>query len=173
MRAEYDMEGWGFNLVEVRPEFTVIQIIGKTAAEAALERLTDTERLELEYVSRGYSSYESAEARGVSFRTNKNHRASIRHKLDVHNMAHAVRIGCENDFFDGRLQAPTDDLTPALIEELESASLGLTAREAAPISLRGARTIKNYRSMAISVLGARNMPHAVRLAFDNDILPLA
>ena len=57
--------------------------------------LTDTELLELDLASRGFSATEAAQERLVATVTTKTHRGKILRKLEVNSMVHAVRVACE------------------------------------------------------------------------------
>src|SRR5688500_64539 len=62
-----------------------------------------------------------------------------------------------------------DSLRLYELEDIEYASLGMTANEVAKLSGTVRNTIDHHRSRIIHKLGARNMVHVVRLACEADI----
>jgi DNA-binding NarL/FixJ family response regulator len=74
---------------------------------------------------------------------------------------------------DGRVRIDRgyrSSLTPDELVALCAAANGFTASETARALHRGTQTIKTRRGQALLKLGARNMPHAVRLAMTSGIL---
>lgn len=62
------------------------------------------------------------------------------------------------------------DLTPRMIEELQMAAAGHTARSAASVRGVSFDTVKHQRWFAIRRLGADNLPHAIAICFRRGIL---
>ena len=91
------------------------------------------------------------------------------------NMVQVVRLVCEERLFSTPLDV-TYTTVPKLgktyLWDLDLASLGYEYKEAAIIRGGSAGSVKNNREEIRHKLGAKNMCHAVRLAFEAGILPL-
>ena len=63
-------------------------------------------------------------------------------------------------------------LSPPELEVLESAAAGLSAAETATVLIKSEHTIVSHRRAIQAKLGARNLPHAVAIAYEAKVLPL-
>jgi DNA-binding CsgD family transcriptional regulator len=63
-------------------------------------------------------------------------------------------------------------LSPPELEVLESAAAGLSAAETARMLIKSEHTIVSHRRAIQAKLGARNLPHAIALAYQLRLLPL-
>jgi DNA-binding CsgD family transcriptional regulator len=63
-------------------------------------------------------------------------------------------------------------LSPPELEVLESAAAGLSAAETARTLIKSEHTIVSHRRALQAKLGARNLPHAVAIAYQLRLLPV-
>ncbi len=67
---------------------------------------------------------------------------------------------------------PRDWLTERELEVLRLAAEGCMVTETAERMFLGHETVKTYRARIFLMLGARNLAHAVALAYERGILPV-
>jgi DNA-binding CsgD family transcriptional regulator len=145
----------------------------KTLQEHVKATLGKNEIQELENGSYGLSRSQSAKSRFVEEATVKFHRNNLFHKISAKNMPNAVALGFELgilslDGADGSYY----HLTPALYTQLVYAANGLTQPESAKKIGLSESTIGSRCHRIITELRAKNMPHAIRIAYVNGILPV-
>ena len=127
----------------------------------------------LELASQGLSVGESAKERGIPADTIKSQRKEYLRKLGAKSTANAVRIGIEAGIipitFDEYGLPGANRLTPALLDVLELAAQGFSVQETAEKRGVSIETIKTHRKDIIRKLGAENIVHSVRRAYEAGI----
>lgn len=139
-----------------------------------LSNLSERQLTIIDLTSQGFSYTETAAEINCSPKYTRNLRWRILQTLGARNMVHVVRIGCDAGVFD-RIIEPAPHgarINPTLAEILDVSSYGNNCTETGDQLNRAAKTIRNYRSDILFELGARTFSHAVRIAFQEGILPL-
>jgi RNA polymerase sigma factor (sigma-70 family) len=142
----------------------------QVAVRRALEIFPHTERQVLVgHFVEGRPASELAQALGVSEQQIRRtrERAVLRLRRALAARHHAARGATR-----GNARRPGDSpLTARELDVLRWAARGASARETAARLGRGEQTIASQRKRVIGKLGARNMAHAIAIAFGLELLP--
>lgn len=136
---------------------------------------THNEALNFYLASMGYDAKSASDKLGVAESTVKTHRASTLGKLHAHTMQGAVAKA----ILLGKLEIqylPEDEqreLTDDQVEIIEIVALDFRYDEVAGMVHKSLPTIKSHTANLRRILNAKNIPHAVRLAFENKVITAA
>lgn len=135
--------------------------------------LTTSEALNLYYASIGLTAPEAAGRLVVEEPTVKTHRASVMRKMGTYTMHGAVAKAITT----GKLGIQVNDRDPqsvglssAQLELIEIAALDFNYSSVAEMTHKAVPTIRTHAKIIRQKLGAKTIPHAVRLAFENRVI---
>ena len=156
------------------PEQTPIVPVYATAVRPeALPALSEAQYVVFDLTSRGLSGPEVAEQLLYSYPAIKSRKDLILQKLGARNMAQAVDIGIDGRALDITVEPPDDPklrrLPPAELRALELAAQGFEVAQSAQARGVALQTIKSARLSIIEKFEARNIVHAIRIAYERGI----
>jgi len=160
-----------------RPEIDkpiIAEPLGGLAVEQAVEALSPKLAQTLDLLSRGYSNIETGKLLNRSEEAIRSRRRKIIYKLHVSSIAEAVSRGFEAGIltFEDKSEEFEGELTSAELHILRLASRGLSVQQTANTRGTVRETAKAQRRNLYAELGAHDLPHAIRLAYEFGILKL-
>jgi hypothetical protein len=122
--------------------------------------------------SHGFTIDESAELSDVPRRTLCSRRLNLCHRVGALNIAHAVRVGFEEEYLEVEEEAvvPPFELSSLEENELRLISLGHTVLMSVDDLSISVNAVQHIRHRLTEGFHAYNMPHLVRRGFEAHIL---